>query len=1149
MRKLLIGFAGFIAIGFVAVFIAPSFIDWNGYKGRITAAIENATGLSLAIDGDIALAILPTPSLAVSGLRVVGAGESDLVRLEELRVRMGIAGLFERRLDVTSVTLIKPVIGLQVSEDGTPNWTLSSVSVGSDSDGQTGAADSSSALGSEFDVFLTNLLVEDGSLHYRDTASGVDELVENIDAMVSAESLEGPFKVTANVTLRGQQLAIALTTGRIESDRPISLELSAETDEPKTVLAYVGTLSELSDVGRLEGKLRVSGTDVGRLIAKHAEIALPRLLASDYSLEASLSASGEEVALNDASIQLGESRATGAIDARFEEPLQVNLALNFTSLNLDSLLGQIAAADVPASNSARSAAAGSTGSTGGQDTGSRTEVESPFELPTNVNLSLDLEAGVVQFRSGIIREATLRAVLSNGSIAVEQATALLPGASDVSLSGFVQPVEGKPQFDGALAVTSDNLRGIFDWLKIAPGSLPADRLRNFSYRSMLKATPEAIEVTDINVELDASKITGGLAVALRERLALGLRVEIDKLNLDPYLQRPAEGVNKPKASASVVRQQPSTGSGAASSAAAVLGSLAILNEFDANIDARIERLSVRDMVVEKLHIDTTLVGGKLTFHEASVGTIAGVAAKISGEVNGIAQNPTAALTFAASSRDVEALARVAGVNLRLPQAAKRNVAVNGQLNGGLQDLAVKATVDMLGAKASFEGKIKDIAFDPAYDFKLALDHPDLAEVMRLVAPNYKPAATNLGPLTINLRAAGTQTFAKVTELKGNAGPFALRGNASIKLGGSQPDIKADIATSEILLDLILPVRGPPRARSAKRRSRAAASAASAASGAKSAAARSAASPATSLFPRANVELNGRLAALTMDSIRLEDPQFHLLLKDGRLNIDRFTAKAFGGSLESTITIDGNYPDPRIASSVAAKDLQLRLLINAFADFDRAEGPVSTNLEFTAEGLSQERVIATLNGKGSVSGKVRVLATEEEKAAAVAGSLIGALLGSKVREIRPFTDVFGVLLESFGNRPATLTGDYTIANGVVRTEAAVLDGGAARAVTRGTADLPALQIDTVTAVYKGDGSEPFVTAALSGPLDAPSIKFGGNALKPGKSATQASPLEKLLPGILGGKKPQSAPKPASGQSQQQLKPEDLLKDLLKGLGGG
>jgi uncharacterized protein involved in outer membrane biogenesis len=52
LRKLLIGSAGLIVLLIAAALIAPSFIDWTGYKDRITAAIEDATGLSLAIDGD-----------------------------------------------------------------------------------------------------------------------------------------------------------------------------------------------------------------------------------------------------------------------------------------------------------------------------------------------------------------------------------------------------------------------------------------------------------------------------------------------------------------------------------------------------------------------------------------------------------------------------------------------------------------------------------------------------------------------------------------------------------------------------------------------------------------------------------------------------------------------------------------------------------------------------------------------------------------------------------------------------------------------------------------------------------------------------------------------------------------------------------------
>jgi uncharacterized protein involved in outer membrane biogenesis len=1156
LRKLLTGSAGLIVLLVATALIVPSFIDWTGYKGRITAAIEDATGLSLAIDGDIGLTVLPSPTLAVSGLRIVGAGNFEFIQLPELRVKIGIRALLEGRIDVASVTLVKPLINLQIDENGASNWSVVASkggSSGASGGGQSDSSENSDPAGFEFNISLSRLLIEDGSLRYRDLVGGHDETIDQINALVSATSLEGPFKVEANVTIRGQQLDVTLMSGRIESSRPISLDLVVKIQEPQTTMQFAGTVSALTNAGQLNGKLSAKGTNVGKIIAKHAGFVLPQFLSGEYSIETVVSASGEKVVLSDASLQLGESRANVSFDAQFGELLQANLAVMIANLNLDTFTAQ-----APATGSS-SGAVGLAGVAFGTDQKAEQKTESagdqssemaPFELPSSMTVNLNFGADVVQFRSGIIRDATLKAILRDGTIVVEQASAGLPGASSIALSGVVQPVEGKPQFDGALSATSDNLRGITDWLKIAPGVLPAGRLRNFSYKSLVKATPDALEISDINVELDATKFTGGLAVALRDRLAFGLRLDVDKFNLDPYLVRATDSVVP--ASSAPVKSQANVTDRAAENTSDTPGSIAFLDTFDANLDLRVGRLSVGGLVAEKVRADTTLVGGSLTIREASVGKVAGITSKMSGSVELISTNPTAALTFAVSSGDIEALGRLVGASLRVPKEVKHTASINGQLNGGLSDMVVKATVDVLGGMASVEGTIKNLVVDPTVDLGLAVNHPELGQVLKIAAPDYRPAASNLGPLAISLRVAGTQSSATFTALKGNAGPIAVQGDGSFKRGEKRPYIKANIATSELLLDLVLPIGTAPGARGSTQRTSATTgttSSATGGSGAKStSASRSEVSPALSFMTFADVELNGRMAALSKGRIRLDNPQFHLILKDGRLNVDRFTANAFGGVFESTLKVDSNHRDPRITSTVVAKDIQVRDLSKVLTDIDRVEGSISTAADFSAEGLTAERLLATLNGKGSVSGQIRVLTTEEEKTAAVAGSLIGTLLGNKVREIQLFTDIFSVMLESFGNRPAKLSGDYVVASGVVRSESVVLDGGSARAVTRGSADLPAWKIDAVTSVYQGEGTEPFVTATLSGPLDAPNIKLGGSALKPSNTTTQVNPLEKLLSGLLGGTLPKPSEK-QSGQPQNAPKPEEILKNLLKGLGGG
>jgi uncharacterized protein involved in outer membrane biogenesis len=59
VKKLFVGFAGLVVVLVAAALIVPSFINWNEYKGEITAEVEKRTGRTLVIGGDIGLTLLP----------------------------------------------------------------------------------------------------------------------------------------------------------------------------------------------------------------------------------------------------------------------------------------------------------------------------------------------------------------------------------------------------------------------------------------------------------------------------------------------------------------------------------------------------------------------------------------------------------------------------------------------------------------------------------------------------------------------------------------------------------------------------------------------------------------------------------------------------------------------------------------------------------------------------------------------------------------------------------------------------------------------------------------------------------------------------------------------------------------------------------
>ena len=145
-------------------------------------------------------------------------------------------------------------------------------------------------------------------------------------------------------------------------------------------------------------------------------------------------------------------------------------------------------------------------------------------------------------------------------------------------------------------------------------------------------------------------------------------------------------------------------------------------------------------------------------------------------------------------------------------------------------------------------------------------------------------------------------------------------------------------------------------------------------------------------------------------------------------------------------------------------------------------------------------------------------------------------------MRGVTDATTMLFGAFAGAPAALSGTFTVRNGVAVTEDTQVDGRDARALTRGSADLPRWRLDSRTDVFRAaDPETPYLTARLKGPLDEPDVRIGGQPFQrkapaPAEAGDEPSPGEPAPDAP-----PPDAPPPGK------IKPKDLIKDLLKRLG--
>src|SRR5690606_8207147 len=227
-----------------------------------------------------------------------------------------------------------------------------------------------------------------------------------------------------------------------------------------------------------------------------------------------------------------------------------------------------------------------------------------FELPQDVIGDFELAADAVVYRGQPLRQLRVAARLEGGEIEIGQAQVQLPGSSDLQLGGTVSGGAGGPRFAGSLTAESDNLRGLLRWLDSNPEAVPAERLRRLRLNTNVELTPEALVLRNADLSLDVSRLTGGAAIALRERPGLGIALAIDKVNLDAYL--PAATVTAPLPGQPPPEAAPAAAPGEAAAGGPDPLAVPLLGAFDANFDLRVGQLTWRGLPLDGLRLDATL---------------------------------------------------------------------------------------------------------------------------------------------------------------------------------------------------------------------------------------------------------------------------------------------------------------------------------------------------------------------------------------------------------------------------------------------------------------------------------------------------------------------------------------------------------------
>lgn len=521
---------------------------------------------------------------------------------------------------------------------------------------------------------------------------------------------------------------------------------------------------------------------------------------------------------------------------------------------------------------------------------------------------------------------------------------------------------------------------------------------------------------------------------------------------------------------------------------------------------------------------------------------------VAGTVAPLATPPAFDVDVTLTHPDAAALAAAVGGGARGDMPAVGALDARLALDGGLAASDIDARIGLGDGSLTAKGRLENLlAGGPTGTLALDAAYPELVSLIRLFAPDYRPALGEAGPFRLTGDVALAPDSVSIGNLDGTAGPVGYRGSVQVATGGPRPAVTASLSTSEIIADWFL----PPRARGTVTPNQAGGG-----SGAPSRARWSSEPLDLSALRMLDADISLTAPAITYTDVRVDEPKLVATLKDGVLDLTQLTGRAYGGPFEMTgQVVAADTPQVRYTMSVSDADaagfiggkaggdrgvMSVFSLLFPASDLNVVSGRVSADIDVASRGRSEYDLIASLDGTGGM-----------RFTDAVVEGVDVCRISNQFGNLNGLEGFLGLAVSTRGGQTTVndFQGSFTLEDGVATLPQQTIDADCADITFSGTANLPQWLVDiTARAVFPEHPEFPGVVVEQKGPLDAPNTRLVNlndiNRFVAGKAAGTA--LRKLLPGQ------QSQESGGSGQQQQQPqqsappRPEEQFKNLLDNL---
>lgn len=255
-----------VAVTVALIAVAKS-IDFNKYRGFLTAQVRELTGRELTISGQLDLRLGLNPAVIATGVtfgNAPGASRKDMISFERIEAELSILPLLRREIRVRRMILVAPDVILETDARGVGNWIMTPATSSAAAADAAKPADGSPP--TRFDI--GQVRVRDARLTWRDGTSGETIRVNLHKVMVTPErGATGPVDLLVIGDTDGRHFQVSGLVGSLAAlgtGKPWPVQLKASVDG--TVLVADGVLADPSRGKGMDIKLTAHGDELSELL-------------------------------------------------------------------------------------------------------------------------------------------------------------------------------------------------------------------------------------------------------------------------------------------------------------------------------------------------------------------------------------------------------------------------------------------------------------------------------------------------------------------------------------------------------------------------------------------------------------------------------------------------------------------------------------------------------------------------------------------------------------------------------------------------------------------------------------------------------------------------------------------------------------------